>query len=184
MKNFLFSITTLAVLLHFNPAFAKASEEVVAPDAHPISDLIYDWNQFRAGILAKTKQYDKYNDIKDSQAAMRSQTLVGTWGTENHDDKSGDQLYTELDLKGNHRFSYKYHIMAGTQQQEWAFSGRWEAKNNILILLIDKTAYPGEEQNAVLFWRLLHIGKSRLVYVKTESNEMMAMTREASKFHS
>jgi len=184
MKNLLFGITTLAVLLHFNPAFAKASEVVVAPDAHPISDLIDDWGQFRAGILAKTKQYDKYNDIKDSQAAMLPRTLIGTWSTENHDDKSGNQLHTELNLKGNHTFTYKYHITAGTQQQKWAFSGRWEEKNNILMLLIDKTSYPGEAQNAVLFWRLLHIGKSKLVYVKTESDRMMAMTRAARKFHS
>jgi hypothetical protein len=180
MKNSLLSIITLVLLLHLNPAFASVSKAAMAADTHPISGLIGDWSYFRAGLLSKTKRYDKYSDIKPSQLSALPKILVGIWHMQSNPSKPGYQLRAVLDLKANNKFSYKYVVLTGRTQQEWDFSGHWEENNQILMLLIDHSTYPGEERNDILFWRLLHLGNSKLVYVKTGSDEMIAMTRAAT----
>lgn len=180
MKHSLFSIITIAMLMHLNPAFATLSKAASVSDAHPISSLIGDWSDFRANILTKTKRYDKYSDINETQVAALPKTLVGTWQMQSNPAKPGYQLHTELKLAPDNQFAYKYVVMAGDTRQEWDFSGHWEVKDQILMLLIDRSTYPGEDKNEVLFWRLLHLGKSKLVLVKTGANEMLALTRAAT----
>lgn len=178
MKNVIFGIMILAVLTHIDPASAKAREVTVTNAAQPIAGLIDDWSQFRAGIIARTSRYDKYNDIKPGQLASLPQRLVGKWNMVNRHDHSGYKIHAVLDLKKDHRFSYHYLFKAGSSLQHWAFSGQWEVKNQILMLLIKQSNYPGEASDDVLFWRLLHIGNTRLVYVRTGADQMQAMTRQ------
>jgi hypothetical protein len=178
MKNILFGITILAVLTHMDPAFAKAQEVTVTRAAQPISALIDNWGQFRAGIIAKTRQYNRYNHIKPGQLATLPQALVGKWNMVNRRDHSGYRLRAVLDLNKRHHFRYTYQVKAGGTLQHWAFSGRWDVKNQILMLLIDKSNYPGEASHDVLFWRLLQIGHSKLVYVRSGADQLQAMTRQ------
>lgn len=177
MKKHIFAVTIFAVLMHQAPAIAKASEAAMTTNAHPISGLIGDWSTFRAGILDKTKQYDKYSDITNPQLASLPTTLIGHWQTQSRPDKPGNPLQTELSLKPNQTFTYQFVALTGNTRQQWQFSGRWEVKNGILMLLIDHSTYPGEEKHDILFWRLLHVGHSKLVYVRSGADEMMAMTR-------
>jgi hypothetical protein len=181
MNKLIFAITTLAVLMHLNPAFAKASEPSLDIDAHPISGLIGDWDQFRTSILDKTKRYDKYNDIAASQFATLPNRLVGQWRAVSSPSKPGNQLQTELTLNANHKFKYQYAALTGNLRQEWDFSGRWEVKNQILMLLIDQSSYPGEQRHDILFWRVLHIGDSKLVYVRSGADEMVALRKGTLK---
>lgn len=182
MKNYIFAIITLFTLMYLNPALAEISQATLATGSHPISGLIGDWYQFRANLLAKTKQYDKYSDIKDNQVSALPGRLVGSWRMQSNPKKPGYQLHAKLNLKANNTFTYQYQMVAGPTLQEWDFSGQWDEKNKILMLLIDKSTYPGEEKHDILFWRLLHIGKSRLVYVKTGADKMFAMKRSGKAY--
>ena len=177
MKRSFYSIVTLVVLMHLTPVFALASKAATPIDAHSISNLIGDWSEFRTNILSKTKHYDKYSDINDSQIATLAKTLVGTWRMQSNPAKPGYQLHTELDLTADNKFAYKYVVMTGDTRQEWDYSGHWEVKDQILMLLIDHSTYPGEDKHEILFWRLLHLDNSKLVFVKTGANELVAMNR-------
>jgi hypothetical protein len=181
MKKQIFVTIVFAVLMYQPPAFAKASEPVMAPDAHPISGLIGDWPEFRAGILDKTKQYDKYSDITQRQTSALPTTLVGYWQMVSRPNKPGDQFQTVLTLKANNTFRYEYTALADHSRQQWQFSGQWEVKNRILMLLIDHSTYPGEQPHDILFWRILHVSHAKLVYVRSGANELMAMTRRTSQ---
>lgn len=178
MKNIIFGITILAVLTQINPAYANAKAVTVNNAGQAITGLIGDWSQFRAGIIAKTSRYDKYNDIKPGQLATLSQTLVGKWNMVNRHDHSGYRIHAVLDLKKNHHFTYHYQLMAGGSRQHWRFSGHWDVKNQILVLLINQSTYPGEAPHDVLFWRLLQIGNGKLVYVRSGADRMQAMMRQ------
>jgi hypothetical protein len=177
MRKVIFGITILAVLTHINPTYAKAREARVESSAQPITALISDWSQFRAGIIAKTSQYDKYSNIKPGQLPGLRQSMIGKWNMVNSADDSGYRIHAILDLKKHHRFTYDYRIKAGNASQDWAFSGRWQEKNKILMLLISKSSYPGEASGNILFWRLLQIGHDKLVYVSSSMDRMQAMTR-------
>jgi hypothetical protein len=181
MKNSLISIITLAMLMHLHPAFASVSAAAPSSDAHPISSLIGDWSDLQKNILSKTKSYNKYSDIKLSQVAALPQALVGTWRKQSNPAKPGYQLETRLNLAADNKFTYQLVIMSGDSRQEWDYSGDWEVKDKILMLLIDHSTYPGEDKHDVLFWRLLHLGKSKLVYVKSGANELFAMNRVTEK---
>lgn len=179
MKNLIFGITFLAVLTHINPAYAKADTVSVENSTQPVTALINNWSQFRAGIIARTSRFDKYSDIKPAQLPILSQALTGRWDMVNRSGNSGYQIHAVLDLKKNHRFAYDYQLEAAHSKQDWAFSGKWQEKNKILMLLINKSSYPGEASGDVLFWRLLRVGHSSLVYVRTGAQQMQAMTRES-----
>lgn len=184
MNKLIFAIASLAVLMHLVPACAKASEPSVVDAAHSISDLIGDWNYFRHGILQKTKQFDKYSDIRDSQLATLPHTLVGSWSTESHPNISGYQMQSGLSLHADNTFNYDYVVLSGNIRQVWGFSGHWEVKNRILMLLIEHSTYPGEQKHDVLFWRLLHVGDGELVYVRSGTKQLVSMTKEVEKFGS
>ncbi len=173
----IFAITIIAVLMHQAPVFAKASEPAMVNNSHPISGLIGDWHSFRANILAKTKQYDKYSDITKQQLIELPTSLVGRWQTQSRPDKAGNPLQTGLVLRPDKTFTYQFVALAGKSRQQWQFSGRWEAKNGILMLLIEQSTYPGEQVHDVLFWRILHVSQHKLVYVRSGAGDMMAMTR-------
>lgn len=178
MKIIIFGITILAVLTYINPAYAKAREVTVKSAEQPIAGLINDWHQFRASLIARTSQFNKYNDIKASQLATLPQALVGKWNMRKHHDNSGYKLSAVLDLRKNHKFSYFYQVRTGSSQQQFSFSGNWEVKNQILILLINQSNYPGEARHDVLFWRILHIGNANLVYVRSSADQLQAMIRQ------
>jgi hypothetical protein len=181
MNKIILAMTSLAFLMHLGPALAKPGEYALANDKHPISSLIGDWPKLRAGILDQTKQYDKYSDIKDSQISALPRILIGRWQTQTHTTKAGNQLHNTLDLEANHEFSYHFVALTGTTRQAWDFSGTWEVKNRILMLLIQHSSYPGEQKHDILFWRLLHADHAKLVYVRTDSRELVAMIREEKK---
>lgn len=176
MKNVLFGITILAALLYLNPAFAKA-RDVTVMSPPPVTALINDWSQFRAGILAKTSKYNKYDAIRPSQLPSLASSLIGKWKMENRHDDSGYRLHAVLELAPDRHFIYTYQVKTGSSLQHWRYSGRWQLKNQILVLLIDNSNYPGEAKGDVLFWRLLQIGHSKLVYVRSGADELQAMTR-------
>lgn len=98
-------------------------------------------------------------------------------------DNSGYKIRAVLNMKKDHYFVYHYQLAAGGAKQDWAFSGKWQEKNKILVLLIRKSSYLGEERGGILFWRLLQIGHSHLVYVRTAAVEMQAM-RRVTNIHS
>lgn len=179
MKRHIFAVTIFAVLMHQAPAFAKASEPAITTHSHPISSLIGNWPDFRASILDKTKQYDKYSDITNRQLAALPATLLGHWQMQSRPGTPGNRLQTKLTLKPNNLFTYQFVAVAGNTRQLWQFSGRWELKNRILMLLIDHSTYPGEQKHDVLFWRLLHVGQHKLVYVRSGAGDMMTLTRDA-----
>lgn len=181
MKNLIFGITILAVLTHINPVYAKAKQVSVEKAAQPVTGLINDWSRFRAGLIARTSQFDKYSEIKPSQLPTLPQDLTGKWNMIDQHDNSGYRIHAVLDLKKNHHFTYDYRIKAANSMQDWAFSGKWQEKNKILVLLVKKSSYPGEASGDVLFWRLLQIGHSRLVYVRTTAHQMQAMRRVTDK---
>jgi hypothetical protein len=176
MKNLLFGITILAFLLHFAPASAKAGESLAVDNQHPISGLIADWHQFRAQLLSKTHQFDRVDLIHDGDLSRLPERLIGGWEG-NQQEPGGYQLQTVLRLQRDHRFSYDYRISSGARQERWTFSGRWELRNQILMLLIDRSNYPGKQVHQVLFWRLLRLADSKLVYVRTGSKKLSALTR-------
>jgi hypothetical protein len=177
MKSALFLIVSLAMLITQVPAFATVRQTAAVHELHPISSLIGDWEYFRSHILAKTRRYDAYSDINPRQLTGLDKTLVGRWHRQSNPMKPGYRLRTQLELTADHQYRYQYVVMSGDARQEWHFSGRWEVKDQILMLLIQHSTYPGENEHAVLFWRVLHLGQTRLVLVKTGANEMLAMTR-------
>ena len=184
MNKLILTVVSLAALLHLAPVYARSSEPRLTSEAHPISSLIGDWHQFSSGIMQKTRKYDKDSDILDSQLTGLPRALIGTWRTQSQPAKPGNLLQTELTLKANHKFNYRYVVLTGAMQQAWTFAGTWEVKNRILMLLIQHTSYPGEQKDDILFWRLLHVGASRLVYVRTGADEKVALTRGAGKLGS
>jgi len=177
MKNIIFGITILAFMLHFVPASAKA-EELPSANNHPISGLIADWHQFRDKLLSKTQKFDRDDVLHNAQLTRLPERLIGRWRISERQ-PGGYDLQTVLQLQPDHHFSYRYRVMAGTRQDQWHFSGRWELRNQILMLLIDNSNYPGKPVHQVLFWRLLRLGDSRLVYVRTGSEKLSTMTRMA-----
>jgi len=177
MNKQIFAVTIIAVLMHQAPALAMASEPATVNNSHPISSLIGDWGDFHTNILAKTKQYDKYSDITKQQLTALPTTLVGHWQSQSRSGKPGNRLQTELTLKPNKTFTYRFVALAGKSRQQWQFSGKWEEKSGILMLLIEQSTYPGEQKDDVLFWRLLHVDQHKLVYIRSGAGEMMAMTR-------
>jgi hypothetical protein len=181
MNRLIAAITTLVVLMYMSPVFAKANEPAVETDAHPISSLIGDWTQFRAGILDKTRQFNKYSDLKASELPLLPHSLIGRWQTETNPSTPGNRLHTKLTLNANHTFRYDLVALTGPLRQQWHFSGKWEVKNQILMLLIDHSTYPGEQVHDILFWRLLHVGGAKLVYVRSGADEMVAMTKKVSR---
>lgn len=176
MKNVMFGITLLALMLHFPMAGAKASEPAPVNDSHPISGLIGDWHQFRAGILDKTRQYNQDATINSNTQSRLPEKLIGKWQNQIRQ-PDGYSLKTILNLNKDHRFNYQYLIRTGTDQENWTFSGRWELRNQILMLQIDKSSYPGRAPHQILFWRLLKLGHSRLVYVRSGSDKMSSLMR-------
>jgi len=176
MKNFIFGFSILAIIMHFTPAAARAGEPALADNAHPISGLIADWQRFRAGILAKTRKFDPDDVIRADHLSSLPESLIGNWKLDKHQ-TSGYVLHTVLQLKRDHRFHYHYQVKAGSVEDKWGFSGRWEVRNQILMLLIDKSNYPGKAAHQVLFWRLLKLDKSKLVYVRAGSGTLSSMTR-------
>jgi len=177
MKNIIFGITILAFLLPFAAARTRAGEPPSA-DKHPISGLIADWHRFRNELLSKTQKFDRDDVLRNLQLSRLPERLVGSWRISERQ-PDGYALQTVLQLQPDHHFSYRYRIKAGTRQDQWHFSGRWELRNQILMLLIDNSNYPGKPVHQVLFWRLLRLGDSRLVYVSTGSEKLSAMTRLA-----
>jgi hypothetical protein len=177
MNTLILAITTLVVLVHLTPAYAEASEPVLAAGAYPISGLIGDWPKFRSAILAKTKRYDRYSDIMTGAVRSLPKSLQGTWRMASNRNKPGYRQHALLRLGPNQKFSYKYVVTAGKSQQEWDLSGQWEEKNRILMLLVDHSSYPGVEKNQILFWRLLHVDQAKLLFVRSGADEMVAMTR-------
>lgn len=176
MKNSIFGITLLALMLHFPLASAKASEPAPPDNSHPISGLIGDWHQFRAGILKKTEKYNQDAVINYNLQSRLPEKLIGKWQIQIRQ-PYGYSLKTILNLNKDHRFKYQYFIKTDSEQERWMFSGRWEVRNQILMLQIDKSNYPGRTTNQILFWRLLKLGNSRLVYVRTGSDKMSTLTR-------
>jgi len=177
MRNLIFVVTALVVMLQLRPVFAKAAEPAVFAAAHPVSDLIGDWPHFRTAIMTKTKRYDKYSDIKANAVRLLPDRLLGTWRMASKPNKPGYQQHAQLNLKPHQRFTYKYVLTAGKSQQEWDLGGQWEVKNRILMLLVDSSSYPGVAKNEILFWRLLHVDHARLLFVRSGADEMVSMTR-------
>lgn len=180
MKQIIVGITLLAVLTQFSPAHANVSTQSSGQRHLPVTGLIGDWAQFQAGILAKTSQYDRYNSIRPDQVAQLPQTLIGKWTLHDAHDGSGYRIHAVLALKPDHRFVYHYRIRSGAEQDAWHYSGQWQVKNRILVLLIKRSDYPGEAVDDVLFWRLLRVGQHSLVYVRSGVNRMQAMTRHSA----
>lgn len=94
----------------------------------------------------------------------------------NRHDDSGYRIHVVLDVESSHHFSYMYQIKAEGSSQHWAYSWRWALKNQTLMLLLDKSNYPGENKDDVLVRHLLQIGHSKLVYVRSGADELQVMT--------
>lgn len=175
MKNLIFGIIILAFLLPFPLASVRAGAPAV-DNYRPISGLIGDWQQFRASLLSKTQKYNQDDVINNKRLSRLSDRLIGSWQMQEQQ-ADGYRLRTVLQLQRNHRFSYHHRIMSAADQDTWKFSGRWELRNHILMLLIDKSNYPGRTPHQILFWRLLRLDNSKLVYVRTGSDKLSTLTR-------
>lgn len=172
-----FVITILAMLLYEIPVYAMANKPVIANEAHPITSLIGNWHAFRSNILSRTQLFNHYSDVSQKQWASLPVSLVGHWKTQSADSQAANQLQFDLNLGADRKFTYKLVEATGAKRQQWQFSGDWEVKNNILMLRINHSNYPGENKQDILAWRLLHVGHQRLLFVRTAAGQMVAMSR-------
>jgi len=177
MNKIRFAITTLAILSVLTPAFAMANKPIVANETHPITGLIGDWHAFQSNVLNRTQQFNHYSDMSQKQWAALPATLVGHWQTQSSNSQPGNQLQTDLNLGPDRTFTYKLVETMGTTRHQWQFSGEWEVKNDILLLLINRSNYPGEQKQDVLAWRLLHVGNHSLLFARSAAGQMVAMSR-------